>query len=355
MLDSRWSIFIVVVLLFLCAIGFFYFKSDTFNLKNALPANVVSFGDFATVREKDPETPDDLVVVGDIMLARYVAEQMSKHGSDWPFRNTYDLLNAGTVLGNFEAAIPTDYEPTPDYGMTLSVSTFDLAGLVASGVTHLSLANNHSYDDGQGGYENTLKQLGLRGFVVSGDPNLISTSSIDYVQLGDLQLAIININDTYHHPEDSEWLPVVSEAVRHSDLQMVYVHWGEEYELVHNDDQEKFAHALIDAGVDLIVGTHPHVVQDIEKYKNKLIFYSLGNFIFDQYFSDDVQKGLAIRVESIERQLKVTLIPVETMSVPTQPIIMMGDDRLSFLADLADRSQPSLVSEIATGTVSLQF
>jgi poly-gamma-glutamate synthesis protein (capsule biosynthesis protein) len=81
-----------------------------------------------------------------------------------------------------------------------------------------------------------------------------------------------------------------------SDILVVNIHWGEEYKADPNNRQKEMAHLLIDAGVDVIIGHHPHVVQTVETYKNKPIFYSLGNFIFDQYFSPETQKGLAVEI-----------------------------------------------------------
>jgi poly-gamma-glutamate synthesis protein (capsule biosynthesis protein) len=72
------------------------------------------------------------------------------------------------------------------------------------------------------------------------------------------------------------------------------MHWGIEYKNISNDAQRNLAHLLIDKGVDAVIGAHPHVVEEAELYKNKPIFYSLGNFIFDQYFSEETQEGLSV-------------------------------------------------------------
>ena len=90
---------------------------------------------------------------------------------------------------------------------------------------------------------------------------------------------------------------------------MVYPHWGVEYSSVHNYIQENLAHGWIDAGADLVVGAHPHVVQDIEIYKDVPIFYSLGNFVFDQMFSKETQEGLAVKLIITEEQISAELMP----------------------------------------------
>jgi poly-gamma-glutamate synthesis protein (capsule biosynthesis protein) len=76
----------------------------------------------------------------------------------------------------------------------------------------------------------------------------------------------------------------------------VYAHWGDEYEKKPNSGQREFAHRLVDAGADLVIGSHPHVVQTKELYNDKWIYYSLGNFVFDQYFNDSVRCGAVVTV-----------------------------------------------------------
>jgi poly-gamma-glutamate synthesis protein (capsule biosynthesis protein) len=77
---------------------------------------------------------------------------------------------------------------------------------------------------------------------------------------------------------------------------MVYAHWGLEYSKTPGEDLKETAHALIDQGADLIIGSHPHVIQEKEIYRGKRIYYSLGNFIFDQYFRPATRRGLAVKV-----------------------------------------------------------
>ena len=80
------------------------------------------------------------------------------------------------------------------------------------------------------------------------------------------------------------------------DLIFVSLHWGEEYQLQSNVEQQRIARALIDVGADAVIGHHPHVIQEVEEYNGGWIFYSLGNFIFDQYFSPETMEGLVASV-----------------------------------------------------------
>jgi poly-gamma-glutamate synthesis protein (capsule biosynthesis protein) len=89
----------------------------------------------------------------------------------------------------------------------------------------------------------------------------------------------------------------------------MYPHWGTEYALTPNKKQVRLAHEWIDAGVDVIIGHHPHVIQSVEVYKDKYIFYSLGNFIFDQYFSFNTTHGIGVSAEVYKDKIEYKIIP----------------------------------------------
>ena len=133
---------------------------------------------------------------------------------------------------------------------------------------------------------------------------------------------------------------------------IISLHWGEEYKLINSSAQQKFAHQVIEAGADLIIGHHPHVVQNIEKYQGKLIFYSLGNFIFDQYFSPDTQQGLAVGLEIYPKNLVYRLFPLQINL--SQPVLMEQNKASEFLIQLAKRSDDKLVDEIKDGIIKIE-
>src|SRR5690606_29076429 len=95
-----------------------------------------------------------------------------------------------------------------------------------------------------------------------------------------------------------------------------------EYELVHDELQETLAKALVDAGADAVMGHHPHVVQDVAFYDGVPIFYSLGNFIFDQYWNEHVQTGLGVEMRIEAGQIAYQLIPFTTARSRNQPMVM---------------------------------
>ena len=95
-----------------------------------------------------------------------------------------------------------------------------------------------------------------------------------------------------------------------ADIIIVSMHWGEEYQLRSNKKQQEIGRALVEAGTDIIIGHHPHVIQEIERYKNGWIAYSLGNFIFDQNFSKETMEGLMLKAIIQDKKI-VEIEPVE--------------------------------------------
>jgi len=119
-------------------------------------------------------------------------------------------------------------------------------------------------------------------------------------------MTLVSYNQFSDLPEGVEQQSTIEEiqkARQYSDIVVVFSHWGTEYNLGVDDSTRDIAHSFIDAGADLIIGSHPHVIEPIEIYKEKRIYYSLGNFIFDQYFSEDVRNGMGVEVK-IDKQSK---------------------------------------------------
>jgi poly-gamma-glutamate synthesis protein (capsule biosynthesis protein) len=296
-----------------------------------------------------------VLFVGDIMLARDVEKRLTVESAGYALSAVKHLFGADMVVGNFEASIPSTHKPTENMTFRFSVRPDLSEELSMGGFTHLSLANNHALDFGADGLANTRKILTSQGLQVAGHPSTISTSSVWVENIADEKVVIVNINATYGYPNIDAVLNALPKDISAGGLRVAYIHWGDEYELLHNEDQAEFAYMLIDAGFDLIVGHHPHVVQGIERYRDGLIFYSLGNFIFDQYWRPEVQQGLLLKLTEINEEWQIELKPVESATVRVQPREMVGDGRTMFLADLAARSSRALQGDIAKGVLLLQF
>lgn len=305
--------------------------------------------------EPAAKEPFNLVLAGDVMLARDVERRLLEEERGYALSFLEDRLRADMTLVNFESSIPAVHQPTQNMEMRFSVRPELLAELSLYGVTHLSLANNHSLDHGESGYRHTKDTLAAAGFAAAGHPVSVSTSSVFQAESNGRQIVVVNINATYHYPTQDSIESVLPTGLEDDDFLIAYIHWGEEYELTHNQAQATFGHRLIDSGFDLVVGHHPHVTQDIERYQDGLIFYSLGNFIFDQYWRPEVRQGLLLDVLEGEDGWQIELVPVESQTAHVQPREMVSEAKAAFLYDLAKRSSKSLAEDIAKGSISLQF
>jgi len=325
-----------------------------FNLKNNLYENTffkkITYGNIAS--DTTDVSEKSLYFVGDIMLARHVEYLMSQNGHDYPYRglNFLDKENA-FVIGNFEASVPKVHQKTPNYTFRFSVDEKYLPALNQAGFTHLSLANNHSFDFGSEGYKNTTETLKANNMTPFGHPTIFSTSSVTFINTGTQNISFVALHTLYVRPTREQIDSVISWANDHSDYTIVYIHWGNEYELNQSVTQRQLAKTLIEAGTDLIVGHHPHVVQGIEKIDNSLVFYSLGNLIFDQYFNEQVRSGLIIKL-NFSDNLDIELVPVDTKRTLAQPHKTDDSEKNIFLTALASRSSAELREEIIQGKIT---
>lgn len=305
-----------------------------------------------TVEVREVATSTETIFVGDVMLARDI-ESLLAQDTRYPFSYIESALEADFVFGNFEAAIPLVHTPTPDLTFSFSVDQSYVSRLSSAGFTHLSLANNHALDAGLAGFENSKVALGAHGLVPYGSPLGVSKESVTYVTnfAGEIE-AHVALNAIGVSLSGDEIQALFETLNEESDTQIVFVHWGNEYKLSHGAAQRELAELLVEAGADLIIGHHPHVVQDIGLVNGVLVFYSLGNFVFDQYFSEAVQTGLIVSRVASEEGVAYTLTPVSSIASRGMPRVMAPYEKGIFLKALATRSDPRLAEEIVAGVIT---
>jgi poly-gamma-glutamate capsule biosynthesis protein CapA/YwtB (metallophosphatase superfamily) len=299
-----------------------------------------------------PEKQQKVLFVGDVMLARDVEKKMRRYGTSYPYRHMTDLFESHAFqVANFEGSIPKTHIPTESMKFQFSVEESLVSGFTHASFTHASLANNHSFDFGVSGYNNTQAVLAQEGIQTFGRSYAVSSSSVTDIALDDQNIGIIGIDLVLSTPSDEELVSLFEMASDQYQFVIVYVHWGVEYELLHSKQQELYAKRFVALGADMVIGHHPHVVQDIQVYDGVPVFYSLGNFIFDQYFSGDVQKGLALSATFDER-VTIELFPVSTLGTKITPRLIDGFERGVFLDSLAKRSDPELMKAIRSGELT---
>jgi poly-gamma-glutamate synthesis protein (capsule biosynthesis protein) len=255
----------------------------------------------------------NILFVGDIMLDRSVAVHARAAGDQALFAGVASLFeNHDAIIGNLEGAI-TDNPSVSQQDNSILRFTFDpkYADLLGSlGFSALSLANNHALDFGEFGYEDTIAYLQSAGVAAFGSPYNDAHLAIS-MTIKDRQICFIGYHELFTS-DTTAVLAKIREIRPMCDKIILLAHWGVEYQHQPTQEQRDFAHAFIDAGADVIIGSHPHVVEPLEIYKNHAIFYSLGNFLFDQGFQPEVKRGLAVAIEFSDTATKFTLTPVTT-------------------------------------------
>lgn len=293
-----------------------------------------------------------LLFVGDIMLGRHVEERISATSLDYPYIYIADFIkNADIAIGNLEGVVPNVHIPTPDFGFQFSFQSSYVAHLANIGFDVLSLANNHSNDFGEAALNNTRALCVEQKLHCYGSYDAVDNFSKGVLVVGETHIGMVMINAVPTYPSRDTVQHLLDELIPESDIQILNIHWGEEYQLVHNRAQEEFAHTMIDMGFDAVIGHHPHVVQDVEVYKNAPIFYSLGNFIFDQYFEPEVMRGLMVEMRIEPQQVTYNLIPVTSEQSHSQPQPMTEDEKDIFLSRVMGNYLESLYYDHKEGVL----
>lgn len=283
----------------------------------------------AQVSEMIRPEPVTVLFVGDIMLDRQVAFHIKRVGSEAFLQNIVPLFEVADInVGNLEGTV-THNPSIAQVDTSIFRFTFEpvLAEKVLQtlGLTIVSLANNHTLDFGIGGYKETRDFLTARDVMYFGSPSNSENLSVVKTVRGKV-MCFIGYQD-FVAPDPSKITKEI-EILRPACYRIiVFPHWGEEYAQVETERQRILAHAFIDAGADLVIGAHPHVVEPLEVYKDKAIFYSLGNFIFDQYFSALTRRGLAVEVEFSDNETRFTMTPVR---IEREGITPLTEEKESF-------------------------
>ena len=316
----------------------------------------------------DPAVSWTLVAGGDILLDRGVslAIKGAKAGADFPFNGGtvaitgrckdcspmgWDLPytkrtgNTGVVrdlIKGADIAIANFENPAPDKwrwhgkGMVFSANPKHIAGLADAGIDWVSLANNHIGDAGRAGIVSTQGNLDDYGIKHAGaGKNTADAHKASLLKAGGVTVGILGYDTiaSYYHSGTSTpgsakmtraFLKKDIAAARKAgaDLVIVFPHWGVEYRAKPTAGQRNLAHLAIDAGADLVIGNHPHWVGGMELYKGKPIWYALGNFVFDQTWSEPTMEGIT---------LELTFRGTSLVQARMRPHLIMGKAQPNFM------------------------
>ncbi len=327
------SVFLAVLLLPVA--GGFYFSRQFFDISesvisSSLQANLSVVRAGEAEREKLlKEKEINIVFVGDIMLGRGVAGQIEKYGDyRYPFlKIAGEIGKADLAFGNLEGPISVR-GVNNKIKYSFRFNPLVIEGLRFAGFDVLSLANNHIFDWGREAIEDTVSILEANEISpVGAGKNYLEANNPVIKEINGTRIAFFAYSDIEPNARaleatkdkagrssfDIERIKEEIYAMKRleiADVIIVSFHWGEEYQRRSNKFQQEIGRSLVEAGADLIVGHHPHVVQEIERYKNGWIAYSLGNFVFDQNFSEDTMKGLMLKAEIKDKKIS-EIEPIE--------------------------------------------
>jgi poly-gamma-glutamate synthesis protein (capsule biosynthesis protein) len=305
-----------------------------------------------------------LTAVGDIMLAGSAAPTLSREGYGYPFLPTAHLLSGSDItVGNLETPIASRGVEFTDKVYRFKASPKAAAAIREAGFSVLTLANNHIMDYGSQGLSETLENLKMHKIRYAGaGRNLAEARKPALVEKNGLKIAFLAYSLTYPVEfyagyEQPGAAPGYSRLFREdirkaksgADYVVVSFHWGAEGEVLPKPYQLTVARSAIDAGADVIIGHHPHVLQGIECYKGRLILYSLGNYAFGSMSRNAGTSVMAkIVLDHGVREVELFPLNVKNAEVRYQPAFLRGTQGkgvISRLRDLSRQWETEIVAE----------
>jgi poly-gamma-glutamate capsule biosynthesis protein CapA/YwtB (metallophosphatase superfamily) len=283
---------------------------------------------FFGAAEQPPPNPvrTHLILGGDVMLSRHVGRvAREKHDPGFPLRDLAPVLQAADIaFVNLESPF-SDKGAVVEHGMIFKAEPEMIAALELAGIDVVSTANNHARDQGSHGVEFTLDLLQRHQIAVAGTGTSAEAAhggvviERNGVRFGFLAYTYDQSNGNHADTDDrvavmnvDRMREDVAKLAARADAIIVSMHAGAEYAPKQNAQQVTFAHAAIDAGARVVVGHHPHVTQPWERYRQGVIFYSLGNLVFDQIQRVETQRGALADIEfEGPRLARTALLPVD--------------------------------------------
>ncbi len=313
-----------------------------------------------------------IAAVGDIMLGGTGTPEFERFGYDYPFDKTRQLLKQShIVFGNLEGPLThTDHEAVTKKYRYRSAPEKVAPALLNAGFNVVSLANNHTMDQGAEGLRHTLEALDLVGIKHTGaGMNLAEARKPAILEASGARVAFLAYTLTF--PEEfwataerpgspfgheSQVRADIAAAKQQADIVLVSFHWGQEGKTELRDYQKQLGRAAIDAGAAAVIGHHPHVLQGVERYKHGVILYSLGNFAFGTYGPEAFRSAVAEltfreewcrdapitepRMHKKLAELRLHPLNVRNAEVVFQPLPLAGAAADKVVAELQQISKP---------------
>jgi poly-gamma-glutamate capsule biosynthesis protein CapA/YwtB (metallophosphatase superfamily) len=305
----------------------------------------------------DQPPPDDLTIaaIGDIMLGNRTEPFLREFGPAYPFGEVMPFLGkADVVVGNLESSISLRGKAVENKQFTLRAGPIAAEALKQANVRVVTLANNHSMDFGPLALRDTLDVLDENGILATGaGMDLDDARAPAFLKVRGKTLAFLSYSLTFPleffasarrpgtAPGYKEYVKADIEKVRPlADLVIVSFHWGAELMTAAKDYQVELGRKAIDWGADLVLGHHPHILQEIEIYRGRMIAYSLGNFVFGSESNRTNSSMILLLTFRGKDLVKAEAIPLDVNNyrVKYRPRVLTGRDARDVLESINSAS-----------------
>ena len=336
-----WAFILIILPVFLCAVN---------PLDN--PSGNAEAGFIVT--EQDSVS---ILAVGDLMLAGTMSPVLSQQGADYPFDSLRVIIqNADIAFANLEAPLTTGGK-AQEKQYTFKMKPEVISGILNAGFDLCTLANNHILDFGLDGLIQTFQVLDQAGLGHCGaGMNRKEAEQCWITNCKGIRVGFLAYSLTYPesfwatssrcgtaYPHSSTLEKDIPDLKKKADVVVVSFHWGGERMERPKYYQREYAHRVIDLGADIVIGHHPHVLQGAEKYQNKLILYSLGNFAFgstNPYYKEGGMAEIWIDRDGL-RSAEVIPIDVDNRQSRFQPQLIRGKRRTEVIDYINSISESS--------------
>jgi len=297
----------------------------------------------------------ELLFGGEIILARTVGVNIDKFGIDYPFAAIAEIVRQSDLaFATLESPLLGEGKPcNPLLNCMVFVGKERYAqGIKNAGFDVLSLANNHIDDGFDKAILRTIDLFGQMGILTVGaGKNTREAYKGTIAQVNGIRVGFFACNEigpvSYAVGENSAgsaWCETERIVKELADLRSVVdilvasFHWGDEYTEKPNKRQVELGRLAVDNGADIVVGDHPHWIQSFEVYRGKPIFYSVGNLVFDQMWSEKTRQGILVKTKYKNGKIeKVKIIPIKTMNFCC-PAVLETDEKRIIIDELLVRS-----------------
>lgn len=236
---------------------------------------------------------------GDVTMSLFFENKIATSGVDYPWQDVQAILTTADVsMVNLETSVSERGESVKSEGFGFRSPAYSLGGFINSGVDVVSIANNHIIDYGYDAFYDTMDNLdNYKIKYVGAGRNIEDAMEVKYITTNGIKIGFMGSTSilgksnwgasedksgvlAFQEKNYEKIMNAIKDAKKNCDYLVFSVHWGLEYTNNPTKEQIRLAHQLVDNGVDVVLGHHPHVLQGVEYYKDAIIYYSVGNFIF---------------------------------------------------------------------------